>query len=77
MSILNTFKYILNLLARHSPVAVPSRLTLLSQSFPKNFLPSMYCCTRLAAMTKYILISGGVVSGIGKGVIGMDLLQSF
>jgi CTP synthase (UTP-ammonia lyase) len=22
-------------------------------------------------MTKYILVSGGVVSGIGKGVIGM------
>jgi len=25
---------------------------------------------RQAAMTKYILVSGGVVSGIGKGVIG-------
>lgn len=24
-------------------------------------------------MTKYIVVSGGVVSGIGKGVIGMDL----
>jgi len=27
-------------------------------------------------MTKYILVSGGVVSGIGKGVIGMVHLQS-
>lgn len=24
-------------------------------------------------MTKYIIVSGGVVSGIGKGVIGMSL----
>jgi CTP synthase (UTP-ammonia lyase) len=24
-------------------------------------------------MTKYIIVSGGVVSGIGKGVIGMCL----
>lgn len=27
----------------------------------------------LSAMTKYILVSGGVVSGIGKGVIGTCL----
>jgi hypothetical protein len=27
-------------------------------------------CPIAAVMTKYILVSGGVVSGIGKGVIG-------
>lgn len=31
-------------------------------------------CT--ATMTKYILVSGGVVSGIGKGVIGTISNQS-
>ena len=28
-------------------------------------------------MTKYIIVSGGVVSGIGKGVIGMCLVHKF
>lgn len=28
-------------------------------------------------MTKYILVSGGVVSGIGKGVIGLFFLHPF
>ena len=28
-------------------------------------------CSFSTTMTKYILVSGGVVSGIGKGVIGM------
>jgi hypothetical protein len=30
----------------------------------------------LFTMTKYIIVSGGVVSGIGKGVIGMRLQLS-
>jgi hypothetical protein len=29
-------------------------------------------CSSSPTMTKYILVSGGVVSGIGKGVIGMS-----
>lgn len=35
-----------------------------------DFFWSAHRARRRAKMTKYILVSGGVVSGIGKGVIG-------
>ena len=36
--------------------------------------PPTFCAgLSLYVMTKFILVSGGVVSGIGKGVIGMRM----
>jgi hypothetical protein len=51
-------------------------------NFSRNFsrdaslrlLPPTFCPgPSLPVMTKFILVSGGVVSGIGKGVIGMRM----
>jgi hypothetical protein len=38
-----------------------------------SFRPLVY--TLPSIMTKYILVSGGVVSGIGKGVIGANVFR--
>jgi len=50
-----------------------------------NTITNFSCCCeqpfilslfRSATMTKYIIVSGGVVSGIGKGVIGTVFCKS-
>ena len=50
-----------------APTSPPAPLQLAHRKIYRSFLVPLPVT---AIMTKYILVSGGVVSGIGKGVIG-------